>query len=217
MKKLLVPAAALCATAAIAGLVAPRTVESHTYEITVENLTTGQGFSTPVFLTHTSSMHFFEPGKKASLPVQRIAEEGNHDITLVTGLQAKKHGKVGDVQAGLPIGPGMSGTVRIMVDADHPKLSGAWMLGMTNDGFSGIDCVDAMAIGEERTMMLKGWDAGSEKNDERQANMIALMGPNRNPENGVIHPHTGIRGDKDAPKKWDFHGDVAKITIRRVE
>ena len=66
-------------------------------------------------------------------------------------------------------------------------------------------------------MALKGWDAGTERNDERQTNMIALMGPNRNPENGVVHAHPGIKGNRDAPKKWDFHGNVAKVTMRRVD
>ena len=47
--------------------------------------------------------------------------------------------------------------------------------------------------------------------------MIALMGPNRNPEMGKIHPHPRIKGDHDAPKGWDFHGDVAKVTLWRVD
>lgn len=91
------------------------------------------------------------------------------------------------------------------------------MLGHTNDGFTGIDCVDTMALGSKKTMTLMGWDAGSEKNDERRTNLIALMGPNRNPENGVIHRHTGIRGDRDAPRSWKFGSPVARVTIRRVD
>ena len=88
---------------------------------------------------------------------------------------------------------------------------------MTNDGFSGLDCVDTGVIGDGQTAKtLMGWDAGTECNDERQIDMIALMGPNRAPENGVIHLHPGIRGNRDAPKKWDFHGPVARVTIKRV-
>ena len=106
------------------------------------------------------------------------------------------------METGLPIEPGKTGTCQIEVDESHPMLSGAWMLGMTNDGFAGIDGVDTMTVGEMRSMTLKGLDAGTEKNDERQTNMIALMGPNRNPGMGKIHPHPGIKGDHDAPKGW---------------
>lgn len=219
-KRTLLPVAALglaALTASVAGGSPPRPVETHAYEIKIENLTKGQGFSPPVFFTHKGDMHLFEAGKKASLGICRIAEEGNNAPIMLMALGMKKHGKVGAVEAGLPIEPGKTGTCRIEVDESHPMVSGAWMLGMTNDGFSGIDCLDTMAVGEMKSMMLKGWDAGTEKNDERQADMIALMGPNRNPENGVIRAHGGIKGNKDAPKKWDFQGDVAKVTIRRVD
>lgn len=114
------------------------------------------------------------------------------------------------METGLPIEPGKTGTCQIEVDESHPMLSGAWMLGMTNDGFAGIDGVDTMTVGEMRSMTLKGLDAGTEKNDERQTNMIALMGPNRNPEMGKIHPHPGIKGDHDAPK-----GGTSTATSRR--
>lgn len=215
MKKTLLPLA-LCA-AALGGGAPVRPVDTHTYEITIENLTKGQGFSPPVFFTHGGGMHLFEAGKKASLGICRIAEEGNNAPIMLMALGMKKHGKVGAVETGLPIEPGKSGTCRIEVDESHPMISGAWMLGMTNDGFTGIDCLDTMAVGEMRSMTLKGWDAGTERNDERQTDMIALMGPNRNPENGVIRAHPGIKGNKDAPRKWDFHGDVARVTIRRVD
>lgn len=94
---------------------------------------------------------------------------------------------------------------------------GAGMLGMTNDGFSGLDGVDTCVIGGGQTVKTAtGWGAGTERNDERQTDLIGLMGPNRNPEDGVIHRHPGIRGNHAVSKKWDFHGPVARVTIKRV-
>ena len=56
---------------------------------------------------------------------------------------------------------------------------------------------------------VRGYDAGSEKNSEKKGFLGALGGGNkRDPENGVITYHAGIRGDADAPKdwKWDVNG-----------
>jgi hypothetical protein len=67
-------------------------------------------------------------------------------------------------------------------------------------------------------MDLFAWDAGTENNNERGDFLIAMEGTGRDPENGVIHRHQGIRGDADAPGAWKFDPErpVARITLTPV-
>ena len=82
--------------------------------------------------------------------------------------------------------------------------------------FSGFAGLDAYALKKATTLDVIGYDAGSENNNEKKGFLGALGGGNeRDPENGVITKHTGIRGDADAPKawNWDVSKPVAHITI----
>jgi hypothetical protein len=114
--------------------------------------------------------------------------------------------------------PGQTRSVEIEVTRDHPMLSGAFMLVMTNDGFTGINAVNAYELGSPRTMDLVAYDAGTEKNNETKAHLIAMMGTARDPENGVITRHQGIRGDADAPADWKFDTSkpVGRLTITPI-
>lgn len=78
--------------------------------------------------------------------------------------------------------------------------------------------MDAYGLTAAKTMDLMAWEAGTEKNDEKKANLIALMGVGRDPENGVVARHKGIRGDADAPAEWKFDPakPVARITIAPI-
>jgi hypothetical protein len=60
--------------------------------------------------------------------------------------------------------------------------------------------------------------AGTEKNNEKKSHLIAMMGTERDPENGVVATHQGIRGDADAPADWKFDTakPVARITLAPV-
>lgn len=90
------------------------------------------------------------------------------------------------------------------------------MLGNTNDGFSGIAGVDAYDLKKPVTLEVRGYDAGSEKNNEKKGFLPALGGGNmRDPEDGVISYHKGIRGDADAPIawNWDVNKPVARVTL----
>jgi hypothetical protein len=105
------------------------------------------------------------------------------------------------------------------VDEKHPLIDAAWMLGNTNDGFSGFSGIDAYSLTQPMTLEVRGYDAGSEINSEKKGFLGALgAGNERDPENGVIAYHAGIRGDADAPKdwNWDVNGPVAKVTITPV-
>ena len=94
-------------------------------------------------------------------------------------------------------------------------VSGAWMLGMTNDGFSGISGVNAYELDRPRTLNVMAMDAGSEKNNERKPYLVALMGTQPDAERGTVKRHAGIRGGADAPNLWKFDASkpVARVTI----
>jgi hypothetical protein len=94
------------------------------------------------------------------------------------------------------------------------------MLGNTNDGFSGFSGFDGYTLKGSASLDVRGYDAGSEKNNEKKGFLGALgAGNDRDPENGVITYHTGIRGDADAPKawNWDVNGPVAHVTFDVVK
>jgi hypothetical protein len=187
--------------------------------ITYENLTTGQAFSPSVFITHNASAPpLFKMGEKASFGLMRIAEEGNAG-PLLSAVVVKQIGAAfGTAVTAISALPGQTRSVDIAVDRDHPMLSGAFMLVMTNDGFTGINGVDVYNLREAKTMDLMAYDAGTEKNNEKKAYLIAMMGTERDPEEGVVSQHKGIRGDADAPADWKFDPSkpVARLTITPI-
>jgi hypothetical protein len=186
--------------------------------ITYENLTAGQAFSPSAFFSHNASAPpFFVEGKPAPFGLQRIAEEGNTggvSGAVVTTLG----GAFGALTLGVTVPPGGSRTVTLEVSQEHPLVTGVWMLGMTNDGFTGIHDMDAYSLTRPQRMDLFAWDAGTEKNNERGDFLIAMEGTERDPENGVVHRHEGIRGDADAPGSWKFDPErpVARITLTPI-
>jgi hypothetical protein len=190
-----------------------------TFEISYTNLTTGQRFSPSVFMTHNAGApHFFQVGQPASFGLMRIAEEGNSGPLLSADVVPMLGQAFGSAMTAISTLPGQTRVLRITADAAHPMLSGGWMLVMTNDGFTGIDGLDLRQIGASgRTMDLNAYDAGTERNNERSPFLIAKMGTERDPENGRVGAHPGIRGDADAPADWKFTNPVARITIRRVQ
>ncbi len=183
--------------------------------ITYQNLTGGQAFSPSVFMSHNGSApKLFGMGAKASPGLARLAEDGN--VAPIADMAGKMMGRsVGKSDIGLPTMPGQTGMVELTVDRSHPMVSGAWMLSMTNDGFTGISGVNAYAMRSPQTINVMAHDAGSEKNNERRAYLVALMGIARDPDGGVVTRHTGIRGNADAPAAWKFDPNkpVARITI----
>ncbi len=211
--------AALSAAAISAFAVLPamaQDAKSKTVMITIENLTTGQPFSPSFFSTRAASTApLWEMGKTAPDNLVAVAEGGN--IGGFSGDAAGRIGKdVGDAALAVHTLPGQTRSLTIHVDAAHPLIDGAWMLGNTNDGFSGFTGFDAYNLTGSKVLDVRGYDAGSEKNNEKKGFLGALGGGNnRDPENGVITFHTGIRGDADAPKvwNWDVTKPVAHVTF----
>jgi hypothetical protein len=187
-----------------------------TIMVTIENLVTGQPFSPSFVESRTKDASaIFKLGDKASEALVAVAEGGNIGMFSV-GAAMNKDSTLGDAALAIHTLPGQTRTLIIHVDAKHPILDGAWMLGNTNDGFSGFTGIDAYSLKKPMSVEVRGYDAGSEKNSEKKGFLGALGGGNdRDPENGVIAYHTGIRGDADAPKSWNWDATkpVAKITF----
>lgn len=205
---------------------------TRTFDVTLTDLTnpaenSGQPFSPPVFITHDSSVKLFELGQTASNGIQNIAEGGNR-TPMVSALQPLVGSSVMSLQTPLssPLLPGTSVTVRVTVDASHPYLSHAWMLGRTNDGFGGQNTVNLFDQVGTKTYEVLGMDAGTEVNSEKRGFLGALGGGNaRDLENGVIRVHEGITGRADAPLSWNWsngsipasQNPVARVTITPVD
>jgi hypothetical protein len=184
--------------------------------ITLENLTRSQTLSPPVFVSHNDEAPpLFKEGAKASFGLMRIAEEGNAGPLLSEVVTKRIGDAFGGVGSATSVLPGQRRVLELEVTREFPKISGATMLVMTNDGFTGINGFAAYELREPQRMELMAYDAGTERNNERKSHLIALMGTERDPENGVIKRHDGIRGDADAPDSWKFDPSrpVARITI----
>lgn len=189
---------------------------TRTIMITIENVMTGQPFSPSYFEAHAAgAAPLFKLGDKASDALTAVAEGGNIGMFSV-GAAKNEMSTVGDASLAIHTLPGQTRTLYIHVDEAHPLIDGVWMLGNTNDGFSGFSGVDAYALTAPTTVEVLGYDAGSENNNEKKGFLGALGGGNdRDPENGVITQHAGIRGDADAPKdwNWDTNAPVARVTF----
>jgi hypothetical protein len=193
--------------------------ERHLVQVTIENLTTGQNFSPAFFATLPEGGDpLFALGAPASEQLWNVAEGGNVGPFSAAAAAALASHAIGDAVIPVHTPPGATRTFYISVDADHPLLTGVWMLGMTNDGFGGLEAVDAFGLTAPVTIDIKGYDAGSERNNEARGFLGALgEGNMRDPEDGVITVHTGIRGDRDAPIAWNFDTNlVARVTITPV-
>ncbi len=193
-----------------------------TFTLTIENV--GPQPLTPVFVaTHDATFDIFDAGAAASPELIAIAEGG------VTGpMELLASGAAGVLDFGViglaPILPGEFGTIELIADVDHPYLSFASMLPVTNDAFIGLaagdDALDLFRGGTPMTYdftlsYLDVWDAGSEINTELAEDVPALGGSGSPDEGGVItKPHPGILGIGDIGPEFDFFGlDIAHVMV----
>ncbi len=229
-------------TAAVALMSSFGVMNSHaapaikTYNVTINNLTSGQPFTPPVVATHRRPLDVFEVGEPASVEVQEIAENGN--VTpLAEALAADKHvfeSMVGE----RPIfhGGGSGATLEFEIHASPPAkyLSFVSMLICTNDGFTGLDAQRLpKKVGDSVTVSIGAYDAGTEMNTEDFADIVppcqALVGEMSDDlgtgtsdptlaEGGVINSHLGILGGVDlVPAVHGWTDSVAKVVITRTD
>ncbi len=189
---------------------------ARTYEITIENLPTGQPFSPGIAATHTKKVRVFRRGRAASEGIRLIAENGDpsvaameltgadgfHDV-VVTGPPP-----VGCIGCGGPPFP-TSITFQIEAASKANRLSLAVMLICTNDGFVGLDRVKLPGGFKPKTFHARAYDSGTEANDELYTSIVdpcGGIGPiavapdgsnDRTATSGVIKRHRGISGVGD--------------------
>jgi hypothetical protein len=211
----------LAALASFAALGAPaahgafaQTMASHTYQVTVTNLTAKQVLSPPVLATHPASAHVWQMGQTASDGIKLVAEEGDGSV-LVASLK----GIATDVQMGAaPIMPGKSATFTIMAH-DGDVLSAASMLVETNDGFTGLDNMTLAAAMTDKDTM--AYDGGVEENTEKATDVPGppFGGHNSGPQTEPRQPiamHMGITGKADVGTEYNWSGAVARFSVHMV-
>lgn len=199
--------------AALLALASPMLATAQTIDVTVTNLTQGIYF-TPLLLTaHTDGNHLFEVGQEASAELQAMAEGGD-----ISGLQTIADSILASSQAdpaeGL-LAPASYTMVSDWDTGDNDQLTVVAMLLPTNDGFVGLDSWTIPDEAGTYTVYLKGYDAGTEANDEivNGGGASGVAGIPANPgmnggtgasgvtssePNTMIHIHPGNVGDSDS-------------------
>ncbi|MBA3343317.1 MAG: spondin domain-containing protein [Gemmatimonadaceae bacterium] len=197
---------------------------SHTYEVTIENMTQGQPFSPGVIVTHTKKASVWEVGARPSPLIINIAEDGLADPALTAAQVADLRAQPGVfqvVETGAPIGrrgPLLAGqpalptsrTFTIEAAANANRLSVAVMIICTNDGFTGLSEVKLPGGFKAESHLVGAYDAGSEQNTEKFSDIVDPcheIGPvvappdgnnNALPEDGgLIRMHGNIQGGAD--------------------
>lgn len=205
------------------------------YQVTVENLTTGQPLTPPLLVTHRQAIELFEVGEPASFGVKEIAENGNLG-PLLTALDGARHVMDVEVAPAGPVPPveaGETATAMLHAERGAKYVSFVSMLICTNDGFTGLQSQRLpKKVGDEVVLETIAYDAGTEINTEDFADIVppcqGLVGVSSedpgtgvsNPalaEGGVIRPHEGIQGGEDL--LVGVHGweePVARVTITRT-
>lgn len=203
----------LTVSALVLSVAAAAPVLASDYEITITNLTRGVHFTPLIAAAHDKNIRMFHAGMEASSELQAIAEGG--DIQSMNDLLV---GFGSDVAAGDGLlAPGASVTLMLEdVAAVNSVLSISGMLLPTNDGFVGIDSAALPSgNGESVTLFARGYDAGTEANDElvgsgapgvagfpapppvvATGTGVGGTGINTVPE-GYVHVHPGVLGDLD--------------------
>jgi hypothetical protein len=205
-----------------------------TYQVTITNLTHGQWLTPPAAATHGPRFSPFRVGQPASEGVQQIAENGN--LAPYTDALAANP-SVYDWTVAIadpdlpPIAPGHSVTFTLEAPT-NARFSFVSMLICTNDGFTGVNGAHLPRhIGNSMTLYGRAYDAGTEINTERWADLVPpcaqLTGFGdqggsgmSNPdlaEHGVVKPHRGIKGVADlVPAVHGWRGPVSKIEVTRI-
>lgn len=195
-----------------AAFAAPR--DMATYSVRVDNLTLTQPFSPPLFVAHAPGYNLFRLGAFASEGIQLIAETGNNGPA--TAAAASSPAVLDVVAQNALIFPGQYAMAAIKAPPGA-RLSLATMLGITNDGFTGVDAF-VLPAGGSVSFDLISYDAGTEQNNELAAYVGALGGSMRAPTRFPIGNHPGILGIGDMdPAMYGWTDPVARVTITRVD
>ncbi|WP_045857075.1 spondin domain-containing protein [Teredinibacter purpureus] len=187
------------------------TASAEMISVEITNLTQSMYFTPLMVTSHTDTADVFDVGMTASIELQAMAEGG--DLAgLTTLLDSVGAASMANPAGGL-LAPASSTSVMNLDTGDNNLLSIVAMLLPTNDGFVGLDAWPIPATAGTYTIMLNGYDAGTEVNDERvvaDSGMPGVVGIPANPggnggtggtgvamteANTTVHIHRGNLGD----------------------
>ncbi len=193
--------------------------------ITITNLTRAQTLTPPILVSHKAGVRIFELGTPASLELEKIAEAGNTDL-LAQSLESS-HAVRDIIQTNNPIEPGRSATYTVDVqfstkpDKRFNLISLVSKLTPTNDTFVVLNGAPAQHD-QPTTLFLSAYDAGTEINDEKCANILSGGGcvdgtgfaADRVGAEGVVYVGNGIRGVGDLNSAlYDWKNPVAQVVL----
>jgi hypothetical protein len=196
----------LIAALMTAVLCAPALAQSN-YQVLITNdipggLPTGQPFSPPVVAVHNSGYSMFAPGATASPGIILVAEEGNPSVL------AMEAGDSPDVsQTVVGSGPFFDPQIIDVVGNPGDLISMAWMLGRTNDLFTGLYDVE-LPVSGSLEFVTSVWDAGSEVNTGMIEDLgfygNPMTGPDENNPIMAVDSYTVYNDPDYGVLTWDF-------------
>ncbi|USD62956.1 spondin domain-containing protein [Vibrio sp. SCSIO 43140] len=172
-------------------------------EITITNATKGIYFTPLIVAAHNSDLVMFRTGQAASAELESMAEGG--DISGLASVIGNAGGVVVENPASGILNPGVSTTFS-MDSGSFGYLSLSAMLLPTNDGFVGLDSWQIPSEPGTYKATLRGYDAGTEANDELAGSMpnppfltfgAGGTGVETAVTNNTVHVHPGNLGDSD--------------------
>ncbi|MDB3935368.1 spondin domain-containing protein [Granulosicoccus sp.] len=199
-------------------------LQDRTYRVEVTNILSAGQFTPILAVVHAPEIALFELGDEPTVGLATLAEGGDNSV-LEASLSGLKEVAVA-ASFTPPSSPltfaGETLEFEITVPANFRFISLAAMILPTNDSFFALDTV-YLPNARPRSYFAKGYDAGSELNDELCANIPGptCMGDGSfsglNGE-GFVHISPGISGQADLDSSiYDWRNPVAKVTITRVQ
>ncbi|HYZ31803.1 MAG TPA: spondin domain-containing protein [Crenalkalicoccus sp.] len=187
-------------------------------EIVVETLHPALIMSPGVFASHDPAHRLWQEGQKASPGLKALAETGNTDPLMFETMLGIGNG-FNSSTVMYPILPRQQQVAVVTVTEAAPLVSGALMIGQTDDGFIGVDSVDAHRLRGPEAIELFAMDAGTKRNTESKASLVALGGTGGEPEDAPIRRHPGYGQSPDVDPTWRFDParPIARLMLRPLE
>ena len=194
------------------------------YRVEVTNILSEGQFTPILAVVHAPQVSLFELGDEPTVGLATLAEGGDNSV-LEASLSGLK--EVALAASFTPDGSpltfaGDTTTFDITVPANFQFISLAAMILPTNDSFFALDTI-RLPNASPRARFAKGFDAGSEMNDELCAN---IPGPTCGGDGsfsglngeGFVHISAGISGQGDLDSaEYDWRNPVAKVVITRTK
>lgn len=198
-------------------------LEDRSYRVEVTNILSAGQFTPILAVVHAPQISLFELGDEPTVGLATLAEGGDNSV-LEASLSGLKEVAVAAsfTPPGAPLTfAGDTTEFEITVPANFRFISLASMILPTNDSFFALDTVP-LPNARPRSFFAKGFDAGSELNDELCAN---IPGPTCGGDGsfsglngeGFVHISPGISGQGDLDSsEYDWRNPVAKVVITRI-